>query len=138
MNWRFRLLFDGDCPMCRREVAWLKRRDRHGNLDLENIASPDFNPSRYGLSLPEANRVLHGVRPDGTVAKGMDAVHEAYRAVGLGWVLAPTRLPGLRQASDLLYGLFARNRVALGGLIEPRCRDASCGAASRNGLPKGG
>jgi hypothetical protein len=36
------------------------------------------------------------------VLKGMDAVREAYRTVGLGWVLAPTKLPGLKALSDLL------------------------------------
>jgi predicted DCC family thiol-disulfide oxidoreductase YuxK len=25
---RFTLLYDGDCPFCRREVEWLRRRDR--------------------------------------------------------------------------------------------------------------
>ena len=127
MNRRFRLFYDGACPMCRREVGWLKRRDRSGNLVLEDIAAPGFDPAGYGLSRVETTRVLHGVRSDGVIVRGMEAVREAYRAVGLGWILAPTRWPGLKAVSDLLYAWFARNRRVLGRLLEPSCSDGRCG-----------
>jgi predicted DCC family thiol-disulfide oxidoreductase YuxK len=130
MTRRFRLFYDGECPICRREVAWLKRHDRLGNLELENISAVGFDPARYGLTRDEVVRVLHGVKPDGVVVRGMDAVREAYRAVGWGWLLSPTRLPGLKSLSDLLYGLFARNRQAWGRLLEPkRSRSKCCDAA---------
>lgn len=45
MNRRFRLLYDGNCPICRREVSWLRNRDRAGNIELEDIAAPQFDPS---------------------------------------------------------------------------------------------
>jgi hypothetical protein len=70
--------------------------------------------------------VLHGIRHDGVVLKGMPAVREAYRAIGLGWLLAPTRLPGLNALSEFLYRWFARNRGALGrskqGISSAVCR----------------
>jgi predicted DCC family thiol-disulfide oxidoreductase YuxK len=131
MTQRFRLFYDSECPICRREVAWLKRRDRSGNLELEDIAAPGFDPAPYGLTREEVSRVLHGVRHDGAVVKGMQAVREAYQAVGLGWLLAPTRLPGLRALSDLFYGWFARNRRALGRLLEPNCSGGQCVAPTR-------
>lgn len=126
MTGRFRLFYDSECPICRREVAWLKRRDRSGNLELEDIAALGYDPARYGLTREEVTRVLHGVMPNGVVLKGMDAVREAYRTVGLGWLLAPTGLPGLRVLSDFLYGWFARNRLALGRLLQPSCSDGQC------------
>ena len=129
MNDRFRLLYDGECPFCSREVSWLKRRDRAGNLELEDIAALDFDPAMYGLTREEVTRVLHGVRPDGKVLKGMDAVREAYRTVGLGWVLAATSLPGLRSLTDLFYGCFARNRGVLGRLLHSGCSGDRCGVA---------
>jgi len=126
INWRFRLLYDGACPICRREVAWLKRRDRLGNLQLEDISARGFDPARYGLTREAVDGVLHGIRHDGVVVRGMDAVREAYRSVGLGWLTAPTSLPGLKWAADRLYGWFARNRTALGRFLEPRCREGKC------------
>ena len=126
MTERFRVFYDGECPICRREVAWLKRRDRNGSLEIEDIAALGFDPARYGLTRDEITRVLHGMRADGSVVRGMEAVRPAYRAVGLGWLLAPTRLPGLRFLSDLLYACFARNRLALGRLLGPSCLDGQC------------
>jgi len=108
MRRRFRFLHDGECPICRREVDWLKRRDRAGDLELENIAAFGFDPARYGLSRGEVNHELHGIKPDGTIVRGMEAVREAYRSVGLGWIVAPTRLPGARFLSDRLYGRSTR------------------------------
>jgi predicted DCC family thiol-disulfide oxidoreductase YuxK len=129
-NRHFRLLYDGSCPICRREVAWLKRRDRFGSLQLEDISSRGFDPARYGLTRDAVDGVLHGIRHDGAVVRGMEAVREAYRSVGLGWLTAATSLPGLKWAADRLYGWFARNRTVLGRLLEGRCRDRKCSATA--------
>ena len=59
----------------------------------------------------------------------------ALAAVGLGWLLAPTRWPGLRRLSDAAYRVFARNRLrwtgrqdACGGdSCEPRTNSAASG-----------
>ena len=65
-EWRVKLLYDGECPFCCREVEWLKRRDRHGKLATEDIAAIGFDPARYGLTRQEVAGVLHGILPDGT------------------------------------------------------------------------
>jgi hypothetical protein len=44
-GWRFKLLYDGECPFCRGEVEWLKRRDRAGGLATEDIAALGFDPA---------------------------------------------------------------------------------------------
>lgn len=123
---RLTLLYDGECPVCRRAVKRLKQHDRSGDISLEDISALGFDPGKYGLSREEVTRVLHGVMADGTVVKGMDAVREACRTVGLGWLAAPTRLPFLRATSNWLYRLFARYRVALGQLAEGDCPGGSC------------
>jgi predicted DCC family thiol-disulfide oxidoreductase YuxK len=131
-TWRFKLLYDGECPFCRREVEWLKRWDQTGLLATEDIAALGFDPSRYGLTRDEVMRVLHGVKPDGMVLSRMEAVREAYRTVGLGWLLAPTRLPVLRAVSDSLYGLFARNRETWGEWLGRGCSKGSCDPRARS------
>ena len=42
-----------------------------------------------------------------------------FGAVGLGWLLAPTRLPGLKQLADFVYRRFAKNRLRLTGRCGP-------------------
>lgn len=123
---RFRLLYDGDCPFCRREAERLKRRDRDDRLDLENIAALGFDPTRYGLTREEVMGSLHGILPDGSVVRRVEAIRQAYKAVGLGWLVAPTRLPIVRGVLDCMYGLFARNRTGLGWLLGGKCESGTC------------
>jgi predicted DCC family thiol-disulfide oxidoreductase YuxK len=125
-QWQIKLLYDGQCPFCRREILWLKRRDRYGKLAVEDISQPAFDPAPYGLCMQEVMAVMHGVLPDGRVVRRVEALRHAYQAVGLGWLVAPTRWPILRWVADRLYGVFARNRVRLGRLLGMRCESGTC------------
>jgi predicted DCC family thiol-disulfide oxidoreductase YuxK len=110
------VLFDGDCPLCAREVAMLRRLDRgRGRIGFEDIAAPDFDATRSGRSHGELMARIHALLPDGTVVEGVEVVRRAYAAVGLGWLLAPTRWPLLRPLAEAGYRWFARNRLRLTG-----------------------
>jgi predicted DCC family thiol-disulfide oxidoreductase YuxK len=125
-DWQIRVLFDGDCPLCAREVRVLRRLDRgRGRIDFEDIAAPGFDASRYGLGARDVMDRIHGVLPDGTVVEGMEVFRRAYGAVGLGWLLAPTRWPGLRRLADAAYRIFARNRLRWTGR-EDACASGRC------------
>jgi predicted DCC family thiol-disulfide oxidoreductase YuxK len=124
--WRLKLLYDGQCPFCRQEVAWLKWWDTKNRLALEDITDPAFDPGRYGLTEEEAMGIIHGILPDGRVVRRVEALRQAYEAVGLGWMVAPTRLPVINWLTDKMYGAFARNRVWLGRLFGRRCDDNTC------------
>src|SRR5471030_619073 len=125
-GWRFKLLYDGECPFCVREMRWLQRRNRHGRLAFEDISSPDFDPSKYGLTHGEVMGVMHGVFPDGRIVRKVEAIRQAYRVVGLGWLLAPTGWPVLRPVFDRLYVLFARNRISIGQIFGRSCKTGTC------------
>ncbi|MBM4153497.1 MAG: DUF393 domain-containing protein [Lentisphaerae bacterium] len=112
---RVRLLIDGDCPFCSAEAGWLSRRDRCGRLALVDIRADGFDAARHGADPAAVHAGLHAVMPDGRIVTRMDAVRAAYEAVGLGWLLAPTRWPGLRSLFDAAYDVFARNRLRWGG-----------------------
>ena len=116
MNPEITFLYDGDCPLCAREVAMLRRLDRgRGRLDLEDIATPGFDASRYGRTQHELMARIHGALPDLSVVEGVEVFRLAYAAVGLGWLVAPTRWPLLRPLADAAYRWFARNRLRLTG-----------------------
>ena len=131
IEWRFKLLYDGECPFCRREVRWLRRLNRRGQLVFEDASSPDFDPSRYGVTREEVMSVMHGVCPEGRIVCKVEAFRQAYRAVGLGWLLAPTGWPVLRWVFDGFYALFARNRVPLGRVFSRRCATGACDATTQ-------
>lgn len=121
-----KVLYDGDCPLCSREIEFLRRRDRAGRIAFENIAAPDFDPARYGLDHDAVMSRVHGVLPDGSVIEGVEVFRRLYAAVGLGWLVAPTRWPILRRIFDALYRVFARNRLRWTGRAEAACHDERC------------
>lgn len=115
---------DGACPLCSREVRMLQRLDRRGRIAWADIAEPGFTPPDGGPSLEELEGSLHVQLADGRYVDGMDSFRALYRAVGLGWLLAPTGWPGLRPLFDLAYRAFARVRPYLPGRPpEPECTD---------------
>ena len=124
--WKFKILYDGDCPFCVREINWLRRRNHQGNVAFEDIAASDFDPTPYNRSRDELMQCIHGVYPDGQVVSGMEVFRQTYKAVGLGWLLSPTSCPILRPLFDVCYKLFARNRVRLGRWFGRSCDNGSC------------
>ena len=120
------MLFDGECPLCMREVRMLRRADKgRGRLGFEDIAAPDFDAAAHGTDLETLMARIHGVLPDGTLIEGVEVFRRAYAAAGLGWLVAPTRWPGLRQLSEGAYRVFARNRLRWTGRAN-NCASESC------------
>jgi predicted DCC family thiol-disulfide oxidoreductase YuxK len=125
-QWRFKVLFDGECPFCRLEARWLSRLNRSGHLAIEDIAAADFDPGEYQSTLPELMGTLHGVFRDGRKTRGLATFREAYRAIGLGWIFAPTGWPILRPVFDAMYVVFARYRVRVGRIFGRSCASDRC------------
>ena len=102
----------------------LRKLDRHQRVEFTDIAEPGFNPSAIGLSLgyPELMARIHGRLADGTVIEGVEVFRQVYAAVGLGPLVALSRLPGVSALLDASYRAFAKNRLRLTG----RCSDELC------------
>lgn len=128
-DWDVKLLYDGECPLCAREVRFIARRNRGGRLALEDIAAPDFDAGRYGTTRAALMGEIHGVLPDGQLITGMEVFRRAYAAVGLGVLAAPTGWPVLRPMFDRAYGWFARNRLRLTGRADA-CESERCAPRS--------
>lgn len=125
-NPSFTLLYDGHCPICIKEVAWLHRRNRAGKLLLQDIHAPEFDPARYHTTRDALMAVIHGIDANGQLISGMAVFRASYSAIGLGWLMAPTGWPLLRPLFDSLYTLFARHRIALGNWLRGGCDDNQC------------
>ena len=134
-TWQIRVLYDGECPLCTREVRLLERLDkRRERIQFEDIAAPAFDPAAYGLDADTLMARIHGVLPDGSVIEGVEVFRRAYGAVGLGWLLAPTRWPGLRRLADAAYRIFARNRLRWTARTDT-CTKQRCLPRSADGGP---
>jgi predicted DCC family thiol-disulfide oxidoreductase YuxK len=125
-RWEIQVFYDGECPLCAREIRMLERLDRgRGRIAFADIAGPGFDAGRYGLTPRDVMDRIHAALPDGRIIEGVEVFRRAYAAVGLGWLLAPTRWPGLRGLSDAAYRLFARNRLRLTGRAHA-CETGHC------------
>lgn len=108
------ILYDGDCPLCRREIKAMLRLDKgRGRLAGVDIAAPEFDAASYGLTREQVMGAIHAIGDDGAVVKGMEVFRRAYAAVGLGWLLSPTGWPLIKPLADRLYRWFARNRMRI-------------------------
>ena len=111
------LLFDGACPLCRREVEALGSRDRgQGRICFVDVDAPDYDPAAHGgISYREAMGRMHAIGADGRVIVDVAAFREAYRLVGMGWLYAPTTWPIVKPVVDGLYHHWANWRLTLTG-----------------------
>src|SRR5260370_7492358 len=105
-EWRFKLLYDGGCPMCVREVKWLQFWNRRGLLAFEDISAAGFDPARYGTSKDELMQAMHGIYPDGRMVRALEAFREAYRLVALACPLPPPPPPNPPPLSHSLSRSF--------------------------------
>lgn len=115
--------FDGACPLCRKEIAWLRRRDRHGKLQMIDISAAEFDGAAVGRSYDQLMGELHARLPDGRWITGVEVFQRMYSAVGLGFLTSWTRLPGIRFLVERAYAVFARYRLRWTGRS---CADGVC------------
>jgi hypothetical protein len=86
------------------------------------FADPDFDAVLLGKTQAELMARIHGRLPDGAWIEGVEVFRRLYSAVGLGWLVAPTKLPLVRNFLNLGYRIFARYRLRLTG----RCDSGKC------------
>lgn len=93
---RVTVWFDGACPLCVREIAVMRRLDRHGALDLIDVADND-GAGACPIDRAALLARFHAREGDGPLLSGAAAFAAMWRAI-----------PLLRP-----LGLLARNRLVL-------------------------
>ncbi|MBD1937671.1 DUF393 domain-containing protein [Microcoleus sp. FACHB-68] len=116
-SWQIELLYDGQCPLCLREVNFLQRRDAgRGLVAFVDIADDDYTPEAHGgVDFETAMGRIHAVLPDGTVIKNVEVFRRVYEILGMGWIYAVTKLPVIGAIVDKLYEIWADYRLSLTG-----------------------
>ena len=144
-SWKIKLLYDGQCPLCLREVNFLKKRDAgRGLVAFVDIAADDYNPQVHGgVDYETAMGRIHAVLPNGTLVKNVEVFRRIYEILGMGWVYAATSLPVIGTIADFLYGiwadwrLFLTRRPDLATIVRERSSRQVCKTQSRCRLMDG-
>jgi len=118
--WQIKLLYDGECPLCLREVNFLQKRDAgRGLVEFVDIADVNYAPTMHGgVDFETAMGRIHAVLPDGTVMQNVAVFRRVYEVLGMGWVYAATKLPIVGAIVEFVYGIRADRRLALTGRAE--------------------
>lgn len=116
------VFFDGDCPLCRREIELLRSLDQRRSIRFTDISDPGFDAIGLGVEHDRLMAEIHGRLPDGQWIRGVETFRQLYEAVGFGWLVAVTRWPGIRHLLDTGYRVFARNRLRWTGRCTDACR----------------
>jgi predicted DCC family thiol-disulfide oxidoreductase YuxK len=103
--------YDGDCPLCRREIALMRRLDRLGRIDFMNVASAG------GQACPVDRAALlarfHALE-DGRLLSGAAAFAAMWRAIPLLRPLGlAARIPAVLALLERAYVAFLRARPSL-------------------------
>jgi predicted DCC family thiol-disulfide oxidoreductase YuxK len=124
-DYEIEVFYDGGCPLCRREIAMLRRRDRGGRIRFADIDAADFfsqQSEQRERTYEELMAGIHGRLPDGTWIQGVEVFRRLYAAAGFRRLVRASRWPVVAPLLDMAYRVFARNRLRLTG----RCSAASC------------
>ena len=139
-NWQIKLLYDGDCPLCVREVNFLQKKDAgRGLVQFVDIADDAYDPAQHGgVDFETAMGRIHAVLADGTVIKNVEVFRRIYSILGIGWIYAPTRWPLIGPLVDKLYDIWADLRLQVTGrpslptlVAERQARLSGCSTEDR-------
>ncbi|TKY73467.1 mitochondrial protein [Spatholobus suberectus] len=116
-DWKIKMLYDGGCPLCMREVNMLRERNKsYGTIKFVDISSDDYSPEEnQGLDYETVMGRIHGILSDGTVVTDVEAFRRLYEHVGLGWVYAITKYEPIAKIADSIYGVWAKYRLQITG-----------------------
>ena len=119
-TWKIKLLYDGECPLCLREVNFLRKKDAgRGIINFVDIADRDYSAAdNSGIDYETAMGRIHAITNQGEIITNVEVFRRVYEELGMGWVYAVTKLPILGAIADYLYGIWAKWRFKLTGRPE--------------------
>ncbi len=120
--WVIELFFDGDCPLCVREIALMRARNKHDKVLFTDIAKLSLD-GRHDLPTMETLMgQIHARDRAGTWFIGVEAFRRVYAELGFATLARWSRAPGIDFALRKAYDVFARNRLRWTG----RCENGTC------------
>lgn len=107
------LFYDGSCPLCSKEIAFLKKHSREDRLRFVDIHHLDLSTANEDFPTKTALlRILHLRKGDLSWLKGVDATVHAWSHLPFGRLLKILRWPLVKPVIDTLYIKWANQRYA--------------------------
>ena len=126
------IFYDGNCPLCTLEMEKLKRYDKKNLIKLENLHQDNFTVLYPEIDVDKAMHILHGLYRGKTLL-ALDVTHRAWSLVGKGALVAPLKLPIIKQLAHQGYLLLAKYRQPISQCLYQRfgigiqtCDEGTC------------
>ena len=116
-SWKIKLLYDGECPLCVKEVNFLLKKDANrGIIKFVDIAKSDYSPEEnLDIDFATAMGRIHAITSDGEIIRNVEAFRRVYEELGMGYIYAITKLPIVGAIANFVYGIWADWRLRLTG-----------------------
>lgn len=114
------LLYDGECPICKREICLLQKKDSQTKIKFVDISSKEFNHSNIDYNT--AMSQIHAIDGKGNLLVGIPAFAAVYARCQLLVTSTLMRIPFIKSALEPLYKLFARKRLWLTGRMNSKIK----------------
>ena len=112
---RLDLLYDGACPICRREICLLQKK-AHSQIHYVDISSKEFLQFGYrGIDSQTAMTQIHAIDEKGHILVGIPVFAAIYARSGYWIASTLLRIPCIQTILQPLYRLFAKKRLWFSG-----------------------
>ena len=114
---RVTIWFDGGCPLCRREIALMRRLDRRGAIAFVDLTTEAACPLDHAELLAR----FHAQERGGPIVSGAAAFAAMWRAIPvLAWAGQVARLPLAAWLLEVGYRFWLRVRPTLQRALRER------------------
>lgn len=114
------MFYDGECPLCRREVSHYRRLDRARRIEWTDITREPARLETHGISLQAAMQRLHVRDSDGVLHTGAYAFHVLWQQLPyyrwLAWLVEKGRLLPLLDWAYMRFAEWRLGRRCSGGV----------------------
>jgi predicted DCC family thiol-disulfide oxidoreductase YuxK len=112
------LIYDEDCPICRKAAQWVERNKRGDALELLPCKAEEVRSRFPSMEETVCMRAMQLILPDGRVLSGEKALPEVITKLRrYHWVAWLFRLPGAGVLSHALYRWFAGRRYRIARIL---------------------
>ncbi len=117
------VVYDGECPFCRRQFARIRRYDRHGRFECVPRQTSGLIGRFPALDRGGFDSGMRLIMPDGQIYVGADAAYHIARHLRYWRLFAWLYLvPGIHSLTRSVYAWIAAHRQSLSA----ECDDGTC------------
>ena len=110
-NGRLTVLYDGGCPLCRREINHYRRLDTREQIFWRDVAHEPQALNGTGITPRQALAYFHVIEPNGRVVGGAHGFVRLWqRLPGYRWLGSICRYSGLVWPLEYIYRAVAALR----------------------------